>query len=188
MLLKGLQITAGFTLGLLAWDKKDRATAAKRYKEALDLAATYPPFNSVARSKKHLERWVATEVQTTKDNLDMLIKNDAANAEHLRELGIEGGSLRKEVVELPNLRIEDNGALNPQHSFVTATDACHKCGKRDVKLQRCGGCKKVPYCSPECQVSLGLSSDGPSILIIGLLNSRCHPEGGLAVSSSTPIF
>src|SRR6266568_8763408 len=37
-LLKAMQITAGLTLGLLAWDKRDRATAAKRYREALDLA------------------------------------------------------------------------------------------------------------------------------------------------------
>ncbi|KAF8651596.1 hypothetical protein AX16_004686 [Volvariella volvacea WC 439] len=31
VILKAMQIEASFTLGLLAWDKKDRATAAKRY-------------------------------------------------------------------------------------------------------------------------------------------------------------
>ncbi|KAK7692647.1 hypothetical protein QCA50_004280 [Cerrena zonata] len=38
LLLKAIQINAGLTLGLIAWDKKDRATAAKRYKEVIDLA------------------------------------------------------------------------------------------------------------------------------------------------------
>jgi len=41
VLLKGMQITAGLTLGLMAWDDRDRATAAKRYKEALDLTAVH---------------------------------------------------------------------------------------------------------------------------------------------------
>ncbi len=46
ILLIAIQATALATLGLMAWDKGDRATAAKRYKQALDLAGKHPPFIS----------------------------------------------------------------------------------------------------------------------------------------------
>ena len=40
----------GMTLGLLAWDKQDHPTAAKRYYELLDLAKMYALLNSLGNS------------------------------------------------------------------------------------------------------------------------------------------
>jgi hypothetical protein len=143
IILKGLQITAGLTLGLLAWDKKDRAAAAKRYKEALDVAATHTAFGSVNGSPKHFERWVAIEVNQIRENLHVLVENDISNAQSLKENNIQGGSLRRDTVEIRNLRIEGDGTPNPQATMIVATDECRTCNKRNVKLQRCSRCKKV---------------------------------------------
>jgi hypothetical protein len=51
-----MQITAGLTLGLLAWDNHNHVMAAKHYKEALDLMATHPPLNQIVPVKSHLIR------------------------------------------------------------------------------------------------------------------------------------
>lgn len=147
VLLKGMQVTAGFTLGLLAWDRKDRATAAKRYKEALDLAATYTPFIDKGQARTPLERYVSSDVLTTTDNLRMLIRNDETNAEVLRDLaGMIGAATnpgRKAKVSMPNARIEKDGTIVQETNYTFATDACNVCGKRDVKLERCARCKKA---------------------------------------------
>ncbi|KAF9061062.1 hypothetical protein BDP27DRAFT_379211 [Rhodocollybia butyracea] len=41
ILLKGIQIIMIGTIGLVVWDKNDRVMAAKRYREAIDLAKTH---------------------------------------------------------------------------------------------------------------------------------------------------
>jgi hypothetical protein len=144
ILLKGMQITAGLTLGIMAWDKKDRATAAKRYKEALDLAATHPPFMTVSPDTVGLERWVHMDIQEAKRNLERLIHHDNVNAQMVgRADGRAPG--RRDVANLPvpQLRTDKHGAVTAERSFTFATDACAKCRKRDVKLLRCSGCMKV---------------------------------------------
>jgi hypothetical protein len=149
-LLKGMQITAVLTLGLMAWDQRDRATAAKRYKEALDLAATHPPFADASLTTAGLERWVYEDVQQAKFNLDFLVRNDAVHAQALAD-GAHAG--RKDIVQLPlpHMRIEKSGEAVLAGSVMLATDACATCGKRDVKLMRCSLCKKAQYCGPDCQ-------------------------------------
>ncbi|KAJ6631144.1 hypothetical protein B0H10DRAFT_1981073 [Mycena sp. CBHHK59/15] len=149
-LLKAMQISAGFALGILAWEKGDRSTTAKRYQEALDLAATHPPFNSVTPNLKHLDRIIASEVAEIKDNLAMLIEKDTQTA---NMVGRGQGDLRKEVLNVPNTRIGDNGGITLQDTFVVATDACGRpgCNKRGAKFKRCSVCKKVAYCGVECQ-------------------------------------
>lgn len=146
IILKGMQITAGLTLGILAWDNRDRATAAKRYKEALDLAATHPPFTVLSSGTVGLEKWVYLEIQQTKQNLDHLVQNDTINAQIVGS-GVSGsGPQRKNVVDLPlpQIRHDKSGGTTVEESVMFATDACAKCGKRDVKLMRCSLCKKVP--------------------------------------------
>ncbi|KAF7350464.1 hypothetical protein MVEN_01351900 [Mycena venus] len=148
-LLKAMQISAAFALGILAWGKGDRATAAKRYQEALDIAATHPPFNAVTPGLKHLDRTIAHDVQEMRDNLAMLIQNDRVTA------GIVGsgqGVLRKEVLDAPLTRVGDN-AITQDKTYVVATDACGRvgCSKRGVGFKRCSACKKTAYCSVECQ-------------------------------------
>ncbi|KAK7438617.1 hypothetical protein VKT23_017950 [Stygiomarasmius scandens] len=171
VLLKGLQIVANMTIGILAWDKEDRATAAKRYADALKLAKTHPPFDclgdssgkekpneELAKTTKHLELFVAVNVKEIKDNLAKLIGNDIWNVgmakalEEIAETGkVTAAGLRKESVKMPMTRIEGDGTVTVTENIVLATDGCAKCGKRDVKLQRCSRCRKTAYCGPECQ-------------------------------------
>ena len=140
ILLKAMQITAGLTLGLLAWDKRDRATAAKRYREALDLAETHPPF-TLPPGAIGLERYVYNDLKDTKTNLGMLVLNDTKNAEMVAEGNQVPG--RRDIVDLPvpQMRIEKTGAVTIEHSLSIATNACAHCGKRDPKLLRCALCK-----------------------------------------------
>ncbi|KAF6753014.1 hypothetical protein DFP72DRAFT_903114 [Ephemerocybe angulata] len=151
-LLKCLQISALGTLGLLAWDAKDRAKAAKRYKEALELAAS-EPLLTTAKPAAGLETWVAQDLRETRDNLRMLVQNDESNEEMLRMMGVQGGTTRREEVLVPNVRVEAREGNTPiqQGSVMSATDKCGKCGIRDVKMSRCSRCKKMPYCGPMCQ-------------------------------------
>jgi hypothetical protein len=145
ILLKGMQITAGLTLGLMAWDKRDRATAAKRYKEALDLAATHPPFLNIPPDTVGLERWVYGEVEEAKSNLGILVHNDTLNAQMVGD-GADGRAPGRRGVAnlpLPQARLDKSGAVTAETSYTFATDACAKCRKRDVKLLRCSACKKV---------------------------------------------
>ncbi|KAF7347620.1 hypothetical protein MVEN_01518900 [Mycena venus] len=107
--LKAMEITAALTLGLLAHDQHDRSTAAKRYQEGLDVAATHPPFNAVTSGQKHLNKVIAREVQQMRDNLAELVKNDTINA---AMVGSGQGVLRKDVLNTPHTRIGHNGADN----------------------------------------------------------------------------
>ncbi|CAK5272265.1 unnamed protein product [Mycena citricolor] len=144
-LLKAMQIIAGLTLGLMAWEKGDRPTAAKRYKESLDAAAAYPTFTGESTPETNLDCAVAFNVKQMKDNLAILVSRDALLAgEH---------SGRKEVLELRNSRVAEDGTLEPQNTFTVSTDPCGRegCGKRGVGYKRCGGCKQVTYCGAECQ-------------------------------------
>ncbi|KAK0472166.1 hypothetical protein IW261DRAFT_1665844 [Armillaria novae-zelandiae] len=150
--LKGMQITAGLTLGLLAWDGKDRPTAMKRYCEALDLAATHQPYCNIASACEPWDRFVCIDVEVTRDNLALLFKNDHENAQLLKMFGMEGGDTRKEVLDhIGYVRYEADGRVTFERNVVIASDACAACEKRDMKLQKCGRCKKVSYCGPECQ-------------------------------------
>ncbi|KAF5336173.1 hypothetical protein D9611_006184 [Ephemerocybe angulata] len=149
-LLKCLQISALLTLGLLAWDAKDRAKAAKRYKEALELAASEPRLTTRTPAVG-LETWIALELREIRDNLAILVRNDEENAEMLRKMGVQGGNTRREEVRVPNVRVEAGGAVRQEWSTMSATDACGRCGVRDVKMSKCPRCKKIVYCGTECQ-------------------------------------
>ncbi|KIY51513.1 hypothetical protein FISHEDRAFT_36986 [Fistulina hepatica ATCC 64428] len=141
LLLKGMQITACLALAVLAWDKKDRATTAKRYKEALDIADTVETFKDVKPNVKNFERWVALEVQRIRSNLKRLMEMD----EKL------DAPARRMTVEMQNTRLEGDGTITMQTTVMSATDKCASCGKRDPKLMRCSACKSVTYCGLECQ-------------------------------------
>ncbi|KAF9534061.1 hypothetical protein CPB83DRAFT_879926 [Crepidotus variabilis] len=111
ILLKGLQISVGFTLGLMAWNNKDRATAARRYQEALDLAQTHAPFMSFPNTPVGLERCVSRDVKDMQDNLEVLEHNDTIHASLGASLG--QSTNRRDVVEMPDTvrmkRTEGNG-------------------------------------------------------------------------------
>jgi hypothetical protein len=139
ILLKGMQIAAGQTLGLMAWDKRDRATAAKRYREALDLAATYTPFIIPSPGTVGLEKWICLDVEEMRDNLALLVVNDTLHAQ------VMGGTAdRKDIINTPHVRIHKTGEATLEKSVMISTVGCAACGKRDVKLMRCSLCKKTP--------------------------------------------
>lgn len=159
LLLKALQINAGLTLGLIAWDKNDRAAAAKRYQETLDLAATHTPWNSVDPRSKDLNRWTSNNVQQVKDNLAMIVQNDTMNAMFAQLSGAEGGSFRRDKIPAQNVKIDASGEAHFAQTVSMATDACGRCGTRGVKLSRCGKCKKIA-CKPPYHYTMQPISNG----------------------------
>lgn len=144
VLLKGMQITAALTLGLLAWDKRDRATAAKRYREAIDVSDSYPPFRSPPSGSTGLVLYVHKDLQTVQENLGVLVTNDALNVEMANTISENTEAMgRKDLVNppFPMTRVDKNGEVTSEISFSLATNACAHCGKRDPKLQRCSLCR-----------------------------------------------
>lgn len=138
VLLKGMKIASGLTLGLMAWDRRDRSTAVKRYAEALELAFSHPPFfrRATSDSGVRLERWVMSDVEVIQDNLDILLRNDTANLGRLGGYATE----RRSIVAIRNTRIEGNGTIRLGSEFMVATDTCQNCGKRGIRLQQCSSC------------------------------------------------
>lgn len=53
-----------------------------------------------------------------------------------------------------SIKVGKNGEMIVEESVMFATDACAKCGKRDVKLLRCSLCLKAPCESLEFGGSL----------------------------------
>ncbi|KAF8869261.1 hypothetical protein CPB84DRAFT_1839606 [Gymnopilus junonius] len=147
-------ITAGLTLGVLAWDNHDRATAAKRYREAIDVANTYSPFTILPTGTIGWELYVHNDLLQAKSNLGTIVQNDTINAELVAQMGgkdqVPG---RRDVVDLPvpQMRVDKTGATTLESSMAFATNACSSCGKRDPKLQHCSLCRTALYCNAECQ-------------------------------------
>ncbi|KAH0581455.1 hypothetical protein H2248_012535 [Termitomyces sp. 'cryptogamus'] len=152
VLLTGMQVTAALTLGLLAWDKRDRATAAKRYREGIELANKHQAFVRLPPGTKGWELYVYHDLQEVKDNLGIIVANDEINAELVKGASGEEPK-RKEVVDLPlpQVRVDKTGVATVEDTVKFATNACAKCGKRDSKLLVCSVCKKVHYCNTGCQ-------------------------------------
>ncbi|KAF9060632.1 hypothetical protein BDP27DRAFT_1370372 [Rhodocollybia butyracea] len=165
ILLKGMQIVASGTIGLVVWDTHDRVTAAKRYREAIELAKTHEVFNSFgdsfdespkpgAQGLKHFELWVAENLKETKNNLKYLARVDDRGEDLDSFFGdpeSPAGNLRKQQLPYPYVRYEPDGTRTVVENHVVATDRCANCGKRDTKLARCGTCLKVAYCGVDCQ-------------------------------------
>ncbi|KAG6868139.1 hypothetical protein C0993_007262 [Termitomyces sp. T159_Od127] len=135
VLLKGMQITAALTLGLLAWDKRDRATAAKRYREGIEIANTHQAFLNLPPGTTGWELYVSHDLQEVKDNLGIIVENDEINAGIVKETSGEEPR-RKEMVDLPlsQIRVDKTGAATVEDTVKFATNACANCGKRDTKL------------------------------------------------------
>ncbi|EAU91994.1 hypothetical protein CC1G_05981 [Coprinopsis cinerea okayama7 len=151
--LAGMRITAGLTLGLMHWDAGERPTAVKRYREAIDIASQFPQYNDKTKATTPWERYIANEVQTTRDNLTMLLMNDENVSRVVaEEYGLTGaGDNRKEVLGIGAIRVEGDGRISFVRQVQVASDKCKACGKRDAKLMKCGACKSVNYCGSTCQ-------------------------------------
>ncbi|KAH6913458.1 hypothetical protein BKA70DRAFT_1096974, partial [Coprinopsis sp. MPI-PUGE-AT-0042] len=137
-----LQIAACFTLGLLAWDKKDRASAAKRYQEAIDLAKTDPTFDS-SNPLDGIHCWDKATLNDIRDNLAILVATDTTNAGILRSVGIApGGISRREEASIPNVRVDARAGGQPsqEETITMATYECFNCGKRGASFRRCKDC------------------------------------------------
>ncbi|KAL0577324.1 hypothetical protein V5O48_004647, partial [Marasmius crinis-equi] len=122
--LKGMKITAGLTLGLMAWDGQDRPAAAKYYRQAIDLAATYPGYNDESQTTDNWERYVANDVQATRNNLALLLHNDENSRVFAEEFNLaEGkGEQRKDVLGIGQLRIEADGTRRWVPTVTMASD------------------------------------------------------------------
>lgn len=105
------------------------------------LAATHAPYDSdPALARTGLEKYVAKEVQTARENYATLMKNDVLRAS---VVGREGDAGRRERLGVPNLRMEGDGRVVLRDEFDVATDVCAGCGKREVKMKQCNKCYKV---------------------------------------------
>ncbi|KAG7444582.1 uncharacterized protein BT62DRAFT_933607 [Guyanagaster necrorhizus] len=149
--LKGMQITAGLTLGLLAWDDDDRAISMRRFREALELAAAHPPYYDLANASQPWERFVCTDVKDARDNLAVVFENDPEKAQLLAIYGVGDGHPWREVLGVGYVRYGTDGEITFERNMVVTLDECVACGKRDVKLRPCKHCEKVAYCSGGCQ-------------------------------------
>lgn len=145
LVLDTMRITAGLTLGLMAWDKRDRATAALRYQEALALADKYADM-LVTKPTRGLEGWLAVDVGQMRDNLAVLVLNDQVQATM-----VDGPTQRRQEVatadggkaNLQTWRVEGNGEVSLQTGHTFATDVCASCDKRGVKLFKCSRCQRI---------------------------------------------
>lgn len=170
-----MQITAGLTLGILAWDKHDRSTAAKRYHESLILASLHPPFSQIPvnDSVEFFERWVALDVQVIRENLRALIVHDGMNTT-ARNLSLRKGTL----MHIKNTRIEGMGCVFTSDEMLLATNACKRCMDRTKKLKCCARCKVVL-----CELYLPSQFSNSSPICQLRLRYRM-PKGRLVVSYS----
>ncbi|KXN86638.1 SET domain-containing protein 14 [Leucoagaricus sp. SymC.cos] len=145
LLLKGMQISTALTMGLLAWDAGDRPSAAKYYEEGLEIIEALPQrVKRLDTAQPNLEKWIATDSEQLKFNLDALKHTD-----NIQSMGQP--TLRKDVANIPHTRFEADGSVSIGVGTQISTDACAKCGVRGVKFSRCGACKKIAYCGTECQ-------------------------------------
>ena len=139
-LLQAIRICSSFTLALVAWDKRDRATAAKRYQETMTFAAAHTPWDHVDPKSEYLDRWASQTVRQTKENYAVLVRHDAEKAELVKRLNIQDsstGSKRKDEINMPTAWKDASGVQHVENTFTVATDMCASCQKRDVKLPRC---------------------------------------------------
>ncbi|EJD44548.1 hypothetical protein AURDEDRAFT_166334 [Auricularia subglabra TFB-10046 SS5] len=151
-LLKAIQITALTTLGLLAWDRGDRATAAKRYQQVIDLAETEDVFaNGGSMPRGTVARDVYADYKHCQTNLEVLKRNDTINAALLNDEHVGRRDVRRMSLAQQQLRVEADGTVNARTEVSFATHVCYKCGKRDVAMKRCSLCRKATYCTKECQ-------------------------------------
>ncbi|KAG7444598.1 uncharacterized protein BT62DRAFT_899415 [Guyanagaster necrorhizus] len=141
--LTGMQITAGLTLGLLAWEENDRPTAMKRFREALELAAANPPYSDLANARQPWDRFVYMEVNDVRDGLAEVFQNDPENAQLLEMYGVEGGDMRKEVFGVGYVKYEADGGITFERNVMVASDTWTARWRRDVKLRKYCRCKEI---------------------------------------------
>lgn len=139
-----MQIAACLTLGHLAYERQDRATAIERYEEALEVAVTHPPF---AAPRAGTEKWVNQNIQQIKENYNTLVGDGAHSARTLahRDGEMRAVPERREVVDLPGPNFGADGSLTVENSIMFTTYVCGKCSKREGKLLLCIRCMKL-YC------------------------------------------
>ncbi len=142
--LKGMQISAAFTLGLLAWDSNDRVAAVKYYRVGLDMAKEYPGYDRMSEAAIGWETYIADEVSEMRDNMAVLLQNDEWNVQLSAALyGDTGSTKRKQVISgIGYRRIEADGSGGLERGEIQiASDKCDNCGRRDAKMPQCSVCK-----------------------------------------------
>lgn len=137
LILTALSGAASYTLGLLAWDSKNRAKASKYYQEAIQTYETEPVFTAL-RASSQLAKWANGTYTETRDNLGILLRQDALLA---AETGNTGS--RKDVAQVPTMRTDKHGKAEMMDKHEFASSECDYCRKRSVKLLVCSRCKSA---------------------------------------------
>lgn len=96
-----MKISAGLTLGLMAWDRGDRDTATKRYTEVLQLAKTRPAFHFTNHEAQHLDLCVQYDLLEIHKNLAILAETDMTLVESRKRdfMGTQDDKLIMDHVE-----------------------------------------------------------------------------------------
>lgn len=143
---KAMQVSALTTLGLRASYSADRATAAKRYKQAIALAESDPAFAKPGQDG--ISRAMYCYAKVCRFNLATVILNDVINSSVLGDKLIG----RKETRVVPQTTRLPAAQSAKAHAEITfTTDVCRGCGKRDVGMNKCSKCRGALYCGKACQ-------------------------------------
>jgi MYND finger len=168
---------AMFTLGLLAWDQRNKQQACDYYREAVRVADK--------ASEKELRKKVMTTVVEngrpgqgerpmgtlideikcrSQDNLNKL-EMDVFMPLHVPPPAMDGNTVRSDGTLFPNTQCTtlyrpDLGLTHEEFIFITSAggSSCDRCSKPANEtglkhgLKRCGKCQRAYYCSSECQV------------------------------------
>jgi len=85
-ILRAMQVQAGLTLGILAWEEGDRDGAVERFQEALSLANSIPEFRIPNPSAQHLDLTVQKDVLKMRRRVEEVLKEIESRQED-RTLG-----------------------------------------------------------------------------------------------------
>ena len=158
---------AVWTLGLLAWDAREREKAGEYYREAL---AYIDQASDFERSKQMMHTVVRNGMPFPEVSAVSQILQESRNiiAGNLRRLENQFGSprldpsnfVRSDGSAMPNIPIETRVPVDEASSLAprlaVGGSACDSCGKawQDLgkpNLDCCVRCKKAYYCSRACQ-------------------------------------
>lgn len=152
LILEAMRVSADVIFGDIAQCKGKRATAAKHYEQAISaaktliLASSHPQPTSATVA---LIQWVRELKDTARRQYTGIVYEDIRTANYLHEPLI--GCRVERSLRWGTIDSEGNVTFN--HFFVFATNVCHSCKKRRVKMFKCARCKIITCQKPITRIT-----------------------------------